>query len=654
MIDPQRITAFDVETAGREDLYALQPFRMLKHEAWLTTCAVATYDGEYSSEGMVVFDRPLRETAELLSAWLDRIIEHKHHVVCWNTAFDVAWLLVLGKLFPELGIRAKVFKVKWLDGLLLYRHSVNAPKFREEGRISLGLKPTVERFLPHYAGYADDVDFNDMSPEGVAKLLRYNRRDSAYTLELAHFFLASMPEDTLRNLLIEARCIPDVAETYVEGIKLNPEGLEKLRDTLEEKRRVALVTLKFDSPEVSEEILASSTKLSKLMYDSWGLPILKRNDPTTKNPLGSPSTDKEVLTELALTDNRAKLVHEYRDAEYCKSKFALSPLASLEYNGDGYTRPSHRVFGTYTGRMTISSKQGRGVAEKPTGIALHQWKRDPMFRDVIEPPPGYDLVEFDFAGQEFRWMAVESGDDQMLELCMPGEDAHAFMGAQVAGVEYRWLQQVAGDSSHPDYKNGKDKRQLGKVGNLSLQYRTSPPTLIRVAAVQYKLKLTETEARVIHGTYRTTYRMVPKYWKRQIEFARKFGYVKTLAGRRVQLGHSSTWKWTDENGVSQDWTWGHESTAINFPIQGIGADQKYLGMLCMHDLCQRHDARFYFELHDGIFFVVPKDKSQKFAEEGKLLLSNLPYERAWDIKLPIQFPVDGKIGPTWGQLKEFH
>lgn len=123
-----------------------------------------------------------------------------------------------------------------------------------------------------------------------------------------------------------------------------------------------------------------------------------------------------------------------------------------------------------------------------------------------------------------------------------------------------------------------------------------------------------------------------------------------MAGRRVQLGFPDSWVYADGN----DATWSHESTAINFPIQGVGGDQKYLAILCAHDLCVKYGARFYFELHDGIFYVAPKDVSEKFGHEMKALLSNLPYKKAWGVQLPIQFPVDGKRGPSWGKLKEFH
>lgn len=292
--------------------------------------------------------------------------------------------------------------------------------------------------------------------------------------------------------------------------------------------------------------------------------------------------------------------------------------------------------------MTYSSKTGRGVAEVPTGVALHQWKRDKLFRQIVRAPEGYTLIEADFAGQEYRWMAVESGDPIMQELCLPGEDAHGFMAGKISGRPYDEIL-AAVRTEDPAIK---PVRQLGKVGNLSCQYRTSAVTLMKVAAVQHKTALTFSEAKNIVNTYRRTYRQVPKYWQRAIDFAKINGYAQTLAGRRVWLGYGGDW--------DQSMKWSHESTAINFPIQGVGADQKYLAMLVLRDYLPKVDGRFYFELHDGLFIVVPDAQAKRAAHDVKRLLSNLPYAKAWGVNLPVEFPVDVKMGKTWGDLKEVH
>jgi DNA polymerase-1 len=239
-------------------------------------------------------------------------------------------------------------------------------------------------------------------------------------------------------------------------------------------------------------------------------------------------------------------------------------------------------------------------------------------------------------------MAVASKDPIMLEMCAPGEDPHSFMAAQIDPAHtYDWIR-----ANRDEDPIAKKIRKLGKVGNLSAQYRTGYRTLIQVAAVQHKVKLTPSDAETIILTYKQTYKRVPIYWRSQIALARSYGYVDTIAGRRVQLGEHQTWDATLK--------WAHESTSINFPIQGAGADQKYLALLVARNYLPKVGGRFLMELHDGMFFRVPKGQGERAARDLKHLLSNLPYKKAWGLEqdLPVKFPVDVKLGPNWGDLKE--
>lgn len=612
-----KLVSFDIETGGVFREYALQPCRAVQGTGWITSYAVARrVDGEVLTEGT------LQPNIKELRKFLKQCKKDGAHIVAWNAPFDVAWLIAVG-------LREEVYENNWLDGMLLWRHLQVGPEFIEQPK-SWGLKAAVATFYPAEAGYEEGVEFTSVDEN----LLTYNKLDAVFTLRLAEQFIEELhKQERLRPAMLEAKCIPLVAETYVRGLTVDPAAVSSLREKLEETRNVAFVKLKMLAPEhISPEVLASPQQLSNLLFRVWGIPPVKVTDK------GSLSTDKEVLHEISLKDDRAKLVYEYRESTNNCTKFVTATEASLEHNGDGCTRPQAKIYGTYTGRMTYYSKQGRGKEEVPTGVALHQWKRDPAFRSIIKPPPGHTLLEFDFAGQEFRWMAVMSEDPTMLKLCAPGEDAHSYMGARIANMTYQQLVKAV----HEGVKGAKDKRQLGKVANLSLQYRTYPNTLMRVARTNYSLPMTLNQAKAIHATYLSTYVQVPNYWDKQIYFAKKYGYVETVAGRRIQLSGS----WDKES----EWRMG--SAAINFPIQGVGADQKYLALAVLRNYLPKVDGHFYFELHDGLFVVVPDDKAERAVHEIKALLSNLPYQRAWGVKLPTHFPVDAKWGSSWGQLKE--
>ncbi len=175
------------------------------------------------------------------------------------------------------------------------------------------------------------------------------------------------------------------------------------------------------------------------------------------------------------------------------------------------------------------------------------------------------------------------------------------------------------------------------------QFRIGWKKLRLQANVQFGMPIGEREAQHIHKTYHSTYPGVKQYWNRQTAKCRRLGYAETLAGRRVQLKGS----WT-----SQTTGWKLESTAVNFPIQGIGADQKYLAIKVMSNLLPQMGGYFYFELHDGIYFLLPEKTAWRDALVLQQALNNLPYQRAWGFTPSVPFPWDLKIGTSWGDMKE--
>jgi DNA polymerase I-like protein with 3'-5' exonuclease and polymerase domains len=275
-----------------------------------------------------------------------------------------------------------------------------------------------------------------------------------------------------------------------------------------------------------------------------------------------------------------------------------------------------------------------------TGFALHQESREKRYREKVIPPQGYILMEADAAGQEFRWMAECCGDDVMRSLCSPGEDPHSYMGSRINRAwEYqRLIAAVANDN-----EDALNLRKSGKVGNLSLQYRTSCKKFLSTARVDYEIDMTANEAQHIHRIYPITYKGVPKYWTTQIEIVKNVGYVETLAGRRVKV----VGDWQGRYG------WNMGSTAINYRIQGTGADQKYLALACLKDFMLSYGCVFAWDLHDGIYWYVPIKHKDVVARGMKRILNTLPYQTAWGMTPSIPMPWDVKVGYSWGSLKEW-
>jgi DNA polymerase-1 len=628
--DDAKAVAFDFETSGELPEYALQPWRLKQGLFWTTSISVIQHTGQRLAPWMST----LFPGVDAMRDFLEAAIANDWTVVTWNGLFDVSILLAYG-------LRDLVFKVKWLDGLLLWKHLEIDPEYDVDKpkRKSYSLKPdAVLRFIPQFADTtgADDVDFHSRDPAELAKLQHYNNRDSVRTLVIAKMIWEQLTDRQRNAALIEATAIPVVAESNLLGIPIDPLFAGELSAWLQD---TAAQRLKDLEPHglLGPAMVRSPKQLGELIYDVWKLPVLKE---TTGGKTGvkNRSTDKEVLYELAFLDPRCKMLRDYREALNLDTKFARSPLESGEYNGDGRSRPQAIMFGTYTGRMTYASKQGKNKDARQTGFALHQIKRGSEYRGIMQAPPGYTIVEFDAAGQEYRWMATLSGDPNMMQLCQPGEDPHAFMGARIVGKDYRQLQ---ADAKVKDSQDEKD-RYLGKFANLSAQYRTGVKTLRTRARVDYEIPIEMPQAQLIWRTYRATYTQVPAYWDQAIQRAKQQGYAETLAGRRVAL--IGNW--------SGNLSWKMESTALNYPVQGTGGDQKYLAIRALKDFLIPLGCHFMKDFHDGLYWFVPDAIVDRVIVEGKRLLDNLPYREAWNFVPPVPMPWDAKFGKINGSLKE--
>lgn len=602
--------ALDLETDGDQREFALQPWRVESGEARITVFGYASKTT--GPRTITTFNR------EYLSKWLMARAEAKDVIVTANGIFDVAWLLAEG-------LKTEVFACQWLDMLLLWK--------RVDGtRYEYNVAEAVKLFYPQFAGYEDGVVFSN-----IEQAKKKNRHDTTLTLALAIKFWKMLNEQERVSARIEAAGIPSIAESWLHGIQLDQNVLHELQGSLNKQRLESMYQLndeltKKGLPELDFEDIASPVKLGKVFFKDWGLA------PVKETPTGKPSTDKEALIKLAVSNELVSKVIMVRKATNRLNKFVTSPIDCILYNPDSRAHPQPRICGTYTGRMTYVSKQGKGKNEKPVGIALHQWERAKEVRRVIVAPEGMIMFEFDFTGQEMRLAAdrifVMTGDRTMLDLFLDDRDLHSYMGAGIRSVPYEWLVK----NKDTDKQAG-DIRYLGKFTNLSLQYRVGVPTMRARALTQYGLWLTEHDAVHIKNSYKQTYPGMEDFWKASIRIAREAGYAETMGHRKLMLSN------LDE--------YSQQQTAINFPIQGTGADMKQLAIAAIREPLLMNGGVYGWDLHDALFVYLPiSNKAMEIALNLKHRLSNLPYKKFWGWEPSLPLPVDAKYGTRWGELKE--
>lgn len=606
-----KFIGLDIETAGDEPAYALQPWRVKDGTARITTISVVTEDD-------VTIESCLEPSEQDLYALLVRLSNRFPDFVLigWNTPFDIAWLIAYG--FERL---VRLFK--WADGQVYRRALENHPNPPQGNE--WGLKPTVAKYIPEYAGYENEQKGRDWSIVDDT-LLKYNRLDAALTARLGRMFWERLSESerVLCNV-INSACIP-FAATWTNGLTIDTQHLATWEQKVTEE--IARATTNLHQQNIEPSALSSPKKLAAILTE-------KGYDIT--NAKGKQSVDRTSLSRFK-GDSLIDCIAGYKQANTALTKFITGTRKSVEYNGHNTTHPSSRLFNTYTGRVGYSSKVKSNKKEFPVGIAIHQWPRGNVSRNCIVAPQGFLLAECDFATQESRLLADWSYDPTLLRIFRDGLDFHTYMGSRIAGVSYDLLERAVSDGD----KEAKNFRQLAKVVNLALAYRTSWRKLIDVARTQYDVILTEQQAQEYHALFRNVYSEVPKYWDEAIQWAKFKGYAETRGARKVYI---SDW--------SRARSWSSESTAINFPIQGTGADMKFLGIGCIDPILYREGGRYMLDLHDALLFLVPDTSAGLYlAQRCQRILSNLPYEKVFGWKPQVPMPVGLKLGKAWGSLEE--
>jgi len=607
-----KICGFDLETPQETPEFGLQPWRAATGEATIKTAAVWVSDSV-----SVKVKMPSREW---FKKFLESAAKSNTTIATWNGLFEMQWLHALG-LTKEINV------CTWVDGMLLLKRLDGwRSKDLDVKAKGYGLKGVVAERWPEHADYGlgDDVAKVPQTDEEWTRLLDYNLLDSKFTCILAGEYLARLSPWENKAAAIEVLGMSPIALSAINGITINSDALDVLAADVKVRREKSSGELGVDPT-----VLASPKKLGKLLYEDWGLPISK------VTPTGAPATDKEALLYLALEnpgDPRFDSLIAMRKCNTQQAKFVDAVIASTVYHGANITRPSPFIAGTYTGRMTYSSSQGKGVKKIQTGIALHQWERGKMSRSLLEAPEGFLLAEFDASGQEMRLMADASGDETMLKLFSDGIDGHAYMGAAIEGLDWKW---VHGEQDNDP--KAKAARNLGKFANLSLQYRIGVDTIRVRALTQYGLNIQKSKAESIKATYMRTYAGVPAYWKSAVRKASTNTYAETRGNRRIVLKNLNDYA--------------QQQTAINFPIQGTGGDMKELAIAVLR-VEFNEDVMYAWDLHDALFlYVRDDDRAVETVKRIRERLNTLPYQKAWGWTPAIPLPWDAKLGKSWGLLK---
>ena len=623
------IYSLDVETRPIKDggdYAALEPWRVRQGKAEISSMAVCYPDNKIKQivNNGVTFPEQVRTLLKELEG--KRVFAH-------NAGFDVAWLITtLRKSKFEL-IPTYISRILWADTMLLVKWLINGQK-PEDAKFSYSLANLVETFLPDHPNTAEFVELKKQPYKAGENESYWQERgylDVLMTRALAEALMPKVPGSMQVGLMTEWNDIVPVANSWVNGIKVDINKIEQVEKLITDKMDAATSFLGLEGT-----VLSSPKQLGNLLFNQWGLA------PWSYTPTKQPSTASDDIKWIAyyVQDKDPELakkmmaVISYKENKTLKSKYIDALRESLEYTGDGYMYGIPKLFGTYTGRMTYSN---RTVKDGPkVSIALHQLPRKAKeVRSLLIAPDGFSVLENDASGQESRLIAIKSMDPVMLDIFHRELNFHSMTAAAIIGVDYNEFMANYSASKEGYYI---EQRQLGKLTNLSCNYRIGGKALSQKAFTEYDTFMTEETGRFLVNTFSRQYSGIPVYWSDIITFAKTMGYTECFGGRRYKI-----YKWGSRD------SWISESSAINMPIQGAGASMKEIAISVLTK--EFPETYFALDLHDATFHYCKTEDLLMVKEQMLDVLEDIDYNSFWGFQVPIPLPYESASGQNFGEVK---
>ena len=444
---------------------------------------------------------------------------------------------------------------------------------------------------------AKQVAFNQVTVETASE---YAAEDADVTLQLHEAMYPLIAADSKLDFIYSQIELPVSNILFTierNGVLIDNHMLNKQSNEIGLK----LIALENQAYELAGQPfnLGSPKQLQEILFGKLGI------KPTKKTPSGAPSTDEDVLQELALDHPLPKVLLEYRGLAKLKSTYT-DKLPKMINAQTGRVHTCYNQAVAITGRLASSEPNLQNIP-----VRTAEGRR---IREAFIAPPGSHIVSADYSQIELRIMAHLSQDEGMLQAFANNEDIHRATAAEVFGVE-----RAAVDN---------EQRRYAKVINFGLIYGMSAFGLAQ------NLNIERSAAASYIERYFARYQGVREYMQNTREIAKQKGYVETYFGRRLWVPeiHSA-------NGQRRA---GAERAAINAPMQGTAADLIKLAMIAVDKWLKEEklQTKLIMQVHDELVLEVPES-------ELELIKSTLPKLMENVAKLDVPLLAEVGVGSNW-------
>lgn len=256
--------------------------------------------------------------------------------------------------------------------------------------------------------YKDEGKEWDPRKDKIEKLLLYNCKDSAVTLEAHQKMMVECKEKGLesfyRDYLLKLH--PIYLDIERRGIKVDHKRREELTTKYKDLYSESQESL---NSLVGKKVNCNSPKqIRELLYGQLGLPIRV-------------GVDEETL--VALYANNAKLEIQRTAIDYIlnirRYRKTLGTYLEAQLDYDGRMRTSYNIVGTETGRRSTTVLK-QPIRPEKLGTSLLTWTKHgdigSDIRSFLIPDEGYEFIEVDLSQAEARIALLYADDEESLTL----------------------------------------------------------------------------------------------------------------------------------------------------------------------------------------------------------------------------------------------
>ena len=606
--------------------------------------------GNKTNETIVVLD--CFELTEEDWEKLRRFFSVPRFWIAHNAVFDIAWLQEYG-IHPNGSIRCTLIASRLLtNGIPGLKHGLDSVVERhlgikiskEQQRSDWSLVPLSEE---QKAYAAKDVEVLLELDTILGRKLRYGELDAAEEMEtraipaLAQMWRTGLPWD--KDALEEKKkdyefdtenlgkeFLEELDRALPEGHKLPREGdirRKELEGRLCEMGHSTEDRIKWqeeleeleDAPFNLRAKDKGSIRLGTKEYAGFNLNSPKQLLEKFSLILGKAPTDangKESASRQALRGYAAdhRVIQIYLNWKRTEKRRQMITSIQEKMDSDGFVRASYMQLGADTGRMSCI---------KPNN---QQIPRDAAFRQCVQAPEGWVLVDADYGQMELRLAAALAQDKNMISVFKEGGDLHEYT-AEAMGCD----------------------RQIAKSANFGLLYGAGAEGLRNYAGAS-GVTMTMEEAIKVRTDWLETYQGIKKWQEdnataaaesnRERNKAKEATGVDSVPYIRIPKSNMKRILTGDLNKVT---------VRCNTPIQGAGAAILKTALGDLWPLVKEageDNVRIAAAIHDELLLLVSEPLANQWANILRYTMEKA--EAIWLGDIPAL--AETSIGKTWSEV----